>query len=106
MHMYLCLATIFAHAASLVLSAPAPQVQVVSLALADGTVPATVVNDSALLSVGPVSAVDATEINSYIPYEWFAQATYCPQPSQANWSCSEPNIVHASGLCVLIDDCG
>ena len=35
----------------------------------------------------PVTPLSQTEIDSYIPYEWFAAATYCPQPSQASWTC-------------------
>lgn len=75
----------FAHAASLVVSAPAFQPRAVP---ANDTVPTSVTQDSALLAPGPVNPLGTAETNSYIPYEWFAQATYCPQPSQADWSCS------------------
>lgn len=34
-----------------------------------------------------VTPLDQAEIDSYIPYEWFAAATYCPQQSQASWTC-------------------
>ncbi|KAF8605880.1 lipase [Ceratobasidium sp. AG-I] len=39
-------------------------------------------------SSSPVTPLNQTEIDSYIPYEWFAAATYCPQPSQASWTCA------------------
>ncbi|KAG8682652.1 hypothetical protein FRC08_014821 [Ceratobasidium sp. 394] len=38
---------------------------------------------------GPVTALSTAQVNSYIPYCWFAAATYCPRPSQVSWSCSE-----------------
>ncbi|KAG8686144.1 hypothetical protein FRC09_014318 [Ceratobasidium sp. 395] len=37
---------------------------------------------------GPVTPLSTTQVDDYIPYCWFAAATYCPQPSQASWSCS------------------
>jgi hypothetical protein len=86
MQLRLYLTALFAYATPLAFSAPAPQARAIP---PDGTVPASVVQDSALLTAGPVSVLSTAEVNSYIPYEWFAQATYCPQPSQANWSCSE-----------------
>jgi hypothetical protein len=38
---------------------------------------------------GPVTEFTTTQVDSYIPYSWFAAATYCPPASQATWSCGE-----------------
>ncbi|KAG8777452.1 hypothetical protein FRC12_000369 [Ceratobasidium sp. 428] len=37
---------------------------------------------------GLVTPLSTTQVDEYIPYCWFAAATYCPRPSQVSWSCS------------------
>lgn len=84
MQLRVCLAAVFARVALLAFSAPISKSRAIPT---DGTVPASVTQDSALLIPGAVSAIGAAEVESYTPYGWFAQVTYCPQPRQADWSC-------------------
>ncbi|QRV88753.1 Lipase (class 3) [Ceratobasidium sp. AG-Ba] len=52
----------------------------------------------------PVTPLDEAQISSYVPYAWLAAAAYCPQGSQATWSCGSCEappvkdlVVYASG---------
>ncbi|KAG8739234.1 hypothetical protein FRC12_016399, partial [Ceratobasidium sp. 428] len=53
---------------------------------------------------GSVTPLSTAEVDSYIPYSWFAAAAYCSQASQATWTCGSCQappvkdfIVYASG---------
>ncbi|KAG8685299.1 hypothetical protein FRC08_013187, partial [Ceratobasidium sp. 394] len=54
--------------------------------------------------IGPVTQLSTAQVDSFIPYSWFAAAAYCPQGSQATWTCGSCQappvkdlIVYASG---------
>jgi hypothetical protein len=51
--------------------------------------PESVVEDAAVLKVQSVAPLSAAEIDSYVPYGWFASAAYCPPETRTNWQCSE-----------------
>ncbi|KAG8741461.1 hypothetical protein FRC10_002829 [Ceratobasidium sp. 414] len=40
-------------------------------------------------ATSPVTPLNTTQVDSYIPYSWFAAAAYCSQASQASWTCAE-----------------
>lgn len=101
MHTQLSVITLIARAASLAFLAPFPRAPAVSDALTADAVPALALSDSVLLDEGPVSPISQAKIDSYIPFELFAQATYCPPDNQANWSCSEFN---ALSVCLDVTD--
>ncbi|CAE6456816.1 unnamed protein product [Rhizoctonia solani] len=43
--------------------------------------------DAQLIKVGDVTPLSSSEVNSYVPYGWFASAAYCPPKSRDNWQC-------------------
>ncbi|ELU43437.1 lipase domain-containing protein [Rhizoctonia solani AG-1 IA] len=40
--------------------------------------------DAQLIKVGDVTPLSSSEVNSYVPYGWFASAAYCPPKSRDN----------------------
>ncbi|EUC59097.1 lipase [Rhizoctonia solani AG-3 Rhs1AP] len=60
--------------------------------------------DTALLKVQSTTPIGTAEVSSYIPYEYFSAAAYCPPDMQAKWNCKfcqgqpvKDFIVYASG---------
>ncbi|CAE7075206.1 unnamed protein product [Rhizoctonia solani] len=60
--------------------------------------------DTASLKAQSVTPISAAEASSYIPYEYFSAAAYCPPDAQAKWSCKycqaqpvKDFVVYASG---------
>ncbi|CUA70670.1 hypothetical protein RSOLAG22IIIB_04266 [Rhizoctonia solani] len=60
--------------------------------------------DTASLKAQSVTPISAAEVSSYIPYEYFSAAAYCPPDTQAKWNCKfcqaqpvKDFVVYASG---------
>ncbi|CAE6433376.1 unnamed protein product [Rhizoctonia solani] len=88
-----------------VLSAPATFTPPVLTAPENVTIPPVPLEvDTASLKAQSVTPISAAEVSSYIPYEYFSAAAYCPPDTQAKWNCKfcqaqpvKDFVVYASG---------
>ncbi|KAJ1306646.1 hypothetical protein OPQ81_007641 [Rhizoctonia solani] len=70
-----------------VLAAPATLTPVLTAPENVTIPPVPLEKDTASLKEQSVSPISAAELSSYIPYEYFSAAAYCPPDAQAKWSC-------------------
>ncbi|QRW16975.1 Lipase (class 3) [Rhizoctonia solani] len=103
--MYLkLLFTIFISLSTQALAAPATAEPILTVPENVTIPPVPLDVDTASLKAQSTSPISAAEASSYIPYEYFSAAAYCPPDAQAKWSCrfcqAQPVkdfIVYASG---------
>ncbi|CCO29912.1 Lipase OS=Rhizopus niveus PE=1 SV=1 [Rhizoctonia solani AG-1 IB] len=98
------LLTVFLSFSTRVLAAPATTPPVITVPENVTIPPVPLDVDTASLKAQSVSPISTAEISSYIPYEYFSAAAYCPPDMQAKWNCKfcqaqpvKDFVVYASG---------
>ncbi|CAE6418129.1 unnamed protein product [Rhizoctonia solani] len=98
------LLTVFLSFSTRVLAAPATTAPVLTVPENVTIPPVPLDVDTASLKAQSVSPISAAETSSYIPFEYFSAAAYCPPDTQAKWNCKfcqaqpvKDFIVYASG---------